>query len=157
MFVFFKKQTIINESKRFVCKKTWLICDRNKKFNEFKNQNRRHIVSKRIQCFSSIVIIRDEDNDEWFLKIVNVKHNHLVIFVDFHSTHKKLAIIKKMKNEIFKTLIIQIRSSQILFALRVLDSMTNINFGNSENLRIINSFFKFRNIYNVKTQFRRET
>ncbi len=64
---------------------------------------------------------------------------------------------EEMKSEIFKTLIVQIRSSQIIFALRVLDSMTDVNIENSENSRIVNSLFKSRDIYNVKTQLRRET
>jgi hypothetical protein len=62
-----------------------------------------------------------------------------------------------MKNKIFKALIIQIKSSQIILVLRVFISMIDFNIANSENSRIVNFLFKFRNIYNVKTQFRRET
>jgi hypothetical protein len=86
----------------------------------------------------------------------------------FSSTfiqHIKLAMNDEMKNEIFKTLIVQIKSFQIIFALRVLDSMIDVNIENfknsrivnSKNSRIVNSFFKSRNIYNVKTHLRRET
>ncbi len=64
---------------------------------------------------------------------------------------------EKVKSEIFRALTVQIRSSQIIFALRVLDSVTDVNIENSENLRIVNSLFKSRDIYNVKTQLRRET
>jgi hypothetical protein len=150
----------MNRIKKFklsVRRKTWLVCDRDRKSNESRDQNRRHIVNRRIQCFFSIVVTREEDNDVWFLKIVNDRHNHAATFVDVHSAYKKIAMNEKIINEIFKTLIVQIRSFQIIFALRVLDSMTDVNIENSENSRIVNSLFKSRDIYNVKTQLRRET
>ncbi len=91
------------------------------------------------------------------MKIVNERHNHSIIFVDAHSAHKKILMNEKMKNEIFKALIVQIKLSQIIFALRVLDSMTDVNIENSENFKIVNFLFKSRDIYNFKTQLRRET
>jgi hypothetical protein len=147
----------IKKFKLSVRRKTWLICDRDRKSNKSRNQNRRHIVNRRIQCSFSIVVTRKEDNDAWFLKIFNDRHNHAAILVDAHSAHRKIAMNEKIKSEIFKTLIVQIKSFQIIFALRVLDSMTDVNIENSKNSRIVNFCFKSRDIYNVKTQLRRET
>ncbi len=147
----------IKKFKLSVRRKTWLVCDRDRKSNESRDQDRRHIASRRIQCSFFVVVTREVDNDAWFLKIVNERHNHSAIFVDAHSAHRKLVMNEEMKSEIFKTLIVQIRSSQIIFALRVLDSMTDVNIENSENSRIVNSLFKSQDIYNVKRQLRRET
>jgi hypothetical protein len=66
-------------------------------------------------------------------------------------------MIDEIKSEIFRALAVQTRSSQVLFSLRILDSMTEVNIENSKNSRIVNSLFKSRDIYNVKTQLRRET
>ncbi len=147
----------IKKFKLSIRRKTWLVCDRDRKSNESRDQNRRHIASRRIQCSFFVVVIREENSDAWFLKIVNERHNHSAILVDAHSAHRKIVMNEKMKSEIFKTLTVQIRLSQIISALRVLDSVTDVNIENSENLRIVNSLFKSRDIYNVKTQLRRET
>jgi hypothetical protein len=147
----------IKKFKLSVHRKTWLICNRDRKSTESKDQNRRHIVNKRIQCLFYIVVTRKEDRDAWYLKIVNERYSHSIIFVNAHSAHRKIVMNVKMKNEIFRTLIVQIRSSQIIFALRVHDSMTNVNIKNSKNLRIVNSLFKSWVICNVETQLRRET
>ncbi len=62
----------------------------------------------------------------------------------------------EIKSEIFRQLTVQIAPSQILSSLRVVDSITEVDWKDSENLRIINSMFKSRDIYNVKAQLRRE-
>jgi hypothetical protein len=147
----------IKKFKLSMRRKTWLVCDRDRKSNESRDQNRRHIASRRIQCSFSIVVTRKLDSDAWFLKIVNERHNHSATFVDAHSAHRKLAMNDEVKNEIFRALTVQIRSFQIISASRVLDSMIDVNIENSENSRIVNSLSKSRNIYNVKTQLRRET
>jgi hypothetical protein len=146
----------MNRIKKFklsVRKKIWLICDRDRKSNESRNQNRRHIVNKRIQCSFSIVVTRELDSDAWFLKIVNERHNHSVIFVDVHSAHKKLAMNNEIKSEIFKALIIQIRSFQIISALRVFDSMIDVNIENSKNSRIVNFFLNLEIFITSKRSF----
>jgi hypothetical protein len=71
-----------------------LICDRNRKLNESKNQNRRHISNRRIECSFFVVVIRDVDSDAWFLKIVNERHNYSATFVEAHSEHRKLVIVR---------------------------------------------------------------
>jgi hypothetical protein len=147
----------IKKFKLSVRRKIWLVCDRDRKSNKSQDQNRRHIVNKCIECLFSIVVTRELDNDAWFLKIVNERHNYSAIFVDVYSAHRKLAMNDEVKSEIFKTLIVQIKSSQIVSALRVFDSMINVNIENLKNSRIVNFLFKSRDIYNVKTQLRRET
>jgi hypothetical protein len=151
---------VLDRIKKFkldVRRKAWLICDRDRKFNELKDQNRRHTTSRRIECFFFVVVTRDVDSDAWFLKIVNEEHNDSATLVEAHSVHRKLVMIDEIKSEIFKALAVQTWSSQVLFSLRILDSMIEINIDDSKNPRIINSLFKSRDIYNVKTQLRRET
>ena len=63
----------------------------------------------------------------------------------------------QMKNEIFKILKIQISFVRILFNFHVVDSIIDENFVDSNNFEIVNPMFKFRDIYNMKTQLRRET
>ncbi len=79
----------IKKSKLDVRRKAWLICDRDRKINESRDQNRRHIANRRIECSFFVVVIRDVDSDAWFLKIVNERHNHSATFVEAHSVHRK--------------------------------------------------------------------
>jgi alcohol dehydrogenase class IV len=147
----------IKKFKLSVRRKTWLVCDRDRKSNESRDQNRRHIANRRIECSFFVVVTREVNSDAWFLKIVSERHNHSAILVEAHSVHRKLVMINEIKSEIFKALTVQIRSSQVLSSLRISDSVTEVNIDNSKNPRIVNSLFKSRDIYNVKTQIRRET
>ena len=63
----------------------------------------------------------------------------------------------QMKSEIFRILKIQISLVRIVFSFRVVDSVIGVNFADSNNFEIVNPMFKPRDIYNMKTQLRRET
>jgi hypothetical protein len=145
----------IKKSKLKMTRKTWLVCDRERKFDSL-NQKRRHTDSKRIECSFSCVTKRENDNDIWFLKMITSTHNHAVTLADAHSALRKLTMTTKIKSEISRVLTVQTASSKILFSLRVADLMTSVNFDDSENLYIVNFLFKSRDIYNLKTQLRRE-
>ena len=83
-------------------------------------------------------------------------HNHTATLADAHSTHRKIAMTNAMKNEISRNLRIQISFTRIIFNLRVTDSITEISFADFSNPEMINLMFKPRDIYNMKTQLRRE-
>ena len=83
-------------------------------------------------------------------------YNHAASLTDVHSAFKKIAMTKKIKNEMFRTLQIQISFVRILSNFRVFDSMIEIDFIDSSNFQMINFMFKFRDIYNLKTQLRRK-
>jgi hypothetical protein len=146
----------IKKFKLEVIKKAWLICDRNKKFKKSKDQNRRHTNNRLIDCsFSLIAQRREDDFIVWFLKIINLAHNHDFNFVDSHFILRKLIMTSEIKSQISRQIAVQITSFKIIFSLRIFDSVAKMNTKNSENLTIT-SLFKTRNIYNVKTQIRRE-
>lgn len=146
----------IKKSKLKMTRKAWLICDRERKTHEFRDQNRWHIDSRRIKCSFSCVAKRENDSDIWFLKMITSTHNHAATLTDAHSALRKLAMTSKVKSEVSRALIVQTASSKILFSLRVADSMIEVSFDDLENPHIVNFLFKPRDIYNVKTQLRRE-
>ena len=78
-------------------------------------------------------------------------HNHVATLIDVYLTHKKTAMTNAITNEIFRNLQIQISFTRIIFSFRVIDSITEINFANFNNLEMINFMFKFRDIYDTKT------
>jgi hypothetical protein len=100
--------------------------------------------------------LNDFDDFSWFLKVINSRHNHFFSLVDAHFVLRKMTMTFEIKNEIFRQLIVQIASSQIISNLRITDSIIDWNDTNSENSRIINFMFKSRDIYNMKVQLRRE-
>ncbi len=145
------------KSKLEIIRKAWLICDRDRKTKESRKQTRRHDSSRQVKCSFSLIVKREEkDNDVWFLKMINLRHNHSANLVDAHSVLRRFVMIAKTKSEIFRQVTVQIALSQILFNLKIFDSIASVM--NSENFEnsIINSLFKTRDIYNLKTQFRRE-
>ena len=83
-------------------------------------------------------------------------HNHAATLVDAHSTHRKFAMTNAVKSEIFRNLRVQISFTRIIFSLRVIDSVTEVNFADFSNFEMINFMFKPRDIYNMKAQLRRE-
>ena len=91
------------------------------------------------------------------MKMTDDIHNHATTLADVHSALKKIAMTDQMKNEIFRTLKIQISFVRIVSSFRVADSIIGVNFADSNMFEIVNSMFKLRNIYSMKTQLRRET
>ncbi len=87
--------------------------------------------------------------------MINDQHNHSAILVDFHSIQRKIVMTSKIKNDISRQLKIQTTSSQIIFSLRISNLISDF-FDDSKNSKIINSLIKSRDIYNLKTKFRRE-
>ncbi len=73
---------------------------------------------------------------------------------------RRMTLNSEMKNEISRQLIVQVFTFKILFNLCILDSvdidndLTNSNANSDADL--INSMFKTRDIYNLKTQLRRD-
>ncbi len=108
----------------------------------------------------------------------NSKHNHAFIIVDAHSVLRKLAMTREIRNEIFRQMIVQITSHEILSSFRlshaaILHSFDSANFDsansdsansdsanfNSANFDLINFdinlMIRSRDIYNMKAQLRR--
>ena len=82
-------------------------------------------------------------------------HNHKITLSEFHSIHRKIVMIKKIKNEITRNLKINVKSFHILFNLRISEFI--IKNDNSKNFIIFLFFmFKIRDIYNVKIEMRRQ-
>jgi hypothetical protein len=88
--------------------------------------------------------------------MIKSNHNHSFILVDAHSILRKMIMISEIKNDIFRQLNVQISSAKVFFALRVFDSIIEVNFSNSKDSKIVNFMFKIRDIYNLKTELRRE-
>ncbi len=165
----------IKKFKLDVKRKAWIICDRDDRLRSARDEERRHITSRCIECLFSLTAKRmNDENDSWLLKIVNDQHNHQATFVDSHSTQRKVALNAEIRNDIsrqlqiqtksdlfessnlWRQLQIQTKSSQILSSLRILDSIDSSS-ADSENSIVINSMFKSRDIYNLKAELRRET
>jgi hypothetical protein len=156
---------ILKRIKKFkldVKSKVWIICDRRRKSHECTRQNRRHDDNKHIEYFFSIIVkLVDENSDSWNFEIKNSKHNHAFIIVDAHSVLRRMTMTREIKNEIFKQMIVQITSREILSSLRLshaankkTNEKTNSNFDliNSD----INLMIKSRDIYNIKAQLRKD-
>ncbi len=141
------------KSKLEIISKTWIICDRDRKFHESTNQNRRHEDSKHIECFFFIVVKLDDENaDSWIFDIRNFEHNHAFSIVDAHSALRKMIMTSKVRSEIFRQLIVQPASFKILFSLRL--SHAESDSANSNNRMINfddNSLIRSRDVYNLKT------
>ncbi len=136
--------------------KVWIICDRKRKSHECTKQNRCHDDNKHIKCFFSIIVkLVDENSDSWDFEVKNLQHNHAFIIVDAHSVLKRMTMTREIKNEIFRQMIVQITSREILFNLRLsyaANEKTNFDLINSD----INFMIKSRDIYNIKAQLRRD-
>jgi hypothetical protein len=100
--------------------------------------------------------MNDNDDNSWSLKVINDQHNHKATFVDFHSAQRKIALIKKIRNDISRQLQIQTKSAQILSSLRISNRVASSDLENLEN-SIITSLFKSRDIYNLKAKLCRES
>ena len=144
------------KSKLEIKRKIWFVCDCDWKIRKFKKQNRRHIFNRFNECSLFLIPQRNNFIDIWFLKMIDEIHNHVASLIDVHSAFRKIAMTNKIKNEMFRILRIQISFVCILSNFRVFDSMTEVDFIDSSNFQMINFMFKFRNIYNLKTQLRRE-
>ncbi len=155
------------KSKLEIISKTWIICDRDRKYHHFTDQNRRHEDSRHIECFFSIVVKLDDENaDSWIFDIRNFEHNHAFSVVDAHSALRKMIMTSKIRSEIFRQLIVQIALSKILFSLRLSHAElsnnhaeSSNNHAESSNNRMINSndnsLIRSRDVYNLKTELRR--
>jgi hypothetical protein len=143
------------KSKLEITNKIWIICDRDRKYHQCINQNRRHKDSKHIEYFFSIVVKLDDENaDSWIFEIRNLEHNYAFSIVDAHLALRKMIMTSKIRNEIFRQLIVQIASFKIMSSLR----LSHADSANS-NDRMINSndnsLIKSQDVYNLKTQLRR--
>ncbi len=69
---------------------------------------------------------------------------------------KKIALIKKIRDDISRQLQIQTKSAQILSSLRISTRVVSSDLENFEK-SIITSLFKSRDIYNLKVKLRRES
>ncbi len=152
---------ILLRTKKFkleVKRKVWIICDRDERLRESRKEEKRHIINRCIECLFSLTAKRMNDNDDssWVLKVINVQHNHSLNFVDFHSVQRKIAMTSEIKNDIARQLKIQATSFQIISSLRISNSIDD-SFVDSKNSEIINSLIKSRDIYNLKTKFRRDS
>ncbi len=88
--------------------------------------------------------------------MINDQHNHSSILVDFHSVQRKITMTSEIKNDISRQLKVQTTSSQIIFNLRISNLISDSSI-DSKNSEIINSLIKSRDIYNLKTKFRRDS
>ena len=88
--------------------------------------------------------------------MIEKNHNYIISLINAHFALKKIAMTKKIKSEIFRTLRVQISFDRIIFNFCVFDSMIEISFIDLSNFETINFTFSFRDIYNLKTQFRRK-
>ncbi len=66
-----------------------------------------------------------------------------------------MILIVEIKSDINRQLTVQITSTQMLLSLRISDSATFANLNNFENSTIV-SLLKFKDIYNIKAQLRRD-
>jgi hypothetical protein len=133
-----------------------LMCDRDEKIRESRDQDRRHTIIRAIKCSFSLVIIKEKKSEIWFLKIIKRHHNHFFTFVEAHSSLRKIAMISKIKSEISRQLKVQVSTSKILSSLRILDLIIEVDFINSKDSRVINSMFRSKDIYKLKIEMRRE-
>jgi hypothetical protein len=147
----------IKKFKLDVKRKAWIICDRDDRMRAAREKERRHIISRCIECFFSLVAKRmnDSDDNSWSLKMINDQHNHSFTLVDAHSVQRKIALTSEIRNDIAKQLRVQTKSFQILSSLRIFD-LIDSSSSDSENSVVINSLFKSRDIYNLKAKLRRE-
>jgi hypothetical protein len=118
------------------------MCDREDKMKISRDQDRKHTISRAIKCSFSAIEIKNQDSDVEFLKMIKLNHNHFFTFVDAHSILRKMIIISEIKNDISRQLNVQISSAKVLFALRIFDSVNEVNFSNSEDSKILNLMFK---------------
>jgi hypothetical protein len=98
----------IKKFKLEVRKKTWLICDRERKVRESQDQDRRHISNKYVACSFSLIAKRkhDDENTSCLLKMKNSNYNHSFNLADAHSILRKMTMTFEVKNEIFRQLIV---------------------------------------------------
>jgi hypothetical protein len=96
-----------------VKRKAWIICDRDDRLRNAREEERRHITNRCIECFFSLIKKRmnDSDDNSWSFKMINDQHNHEATFVDSHSAQRKIALIKKIRDDISRQLQIQTKSA----------------------------------------------
>lgn len=127
-------------------RKTWIICDRDRKIRVSKNQEQRHSSSRSIENFFFIIaiVVNSKAVNFWIMKIINVKHIHCVSAFEAHSIFKKLAMISIVKDEMSRQLTIQIVFFKVLKAMWIDDSLT------------VNVIFILRDVYNFQVKICRE-
>ena len=97
-----------------VSKKTWIICDRDRKSRLSIDRQRRHISFKQVDCLFKIIVIVELDTmKSWYLNIIIDTHNHDFTKAAAHSILHRM-IISETRHDITRKLIIQIASFQIL-------------------------------------------
>jgi hypothetical protein len=142
-----------------ITRETWFICDRDRKITESKEQERRHCTSRQIECFFSLTA--KKQRKIWFLEVINSTHNHFFSLAKAHSILKRMTMIAEIKSDICRQFTVQTFTFKILFSLRIFDSIDieKNAFADaiaSSDTDLINSMFSTRDIYNFKTQLRRD-
>jgi hypothetical protein len=61
------------------------------------------------------------------LKMINSTHNHSFNLVDAHSVLRRFVMTKKIKNDIFRQLIVQIAFFQMLSTFRIANFIIDID------------------------------
>ncbi len=135
----------IKKFKLEVTNKAWIICDRERKTHEVKDQARRHCDNKHIECSFFIIVKLDENIQTWLYEIKNPEHNHVSSIADSHSVLRRMTMTDEIKSDITRQLTVRTASFKVLFTLR-LDEFANDD----------NSMIKSRDIYNLKAQLRRD-
>jgi hypothetical protein len=87
--------------------------------------------------------------------MLNSQHNHESILAEAHSILRNLIMTSEIKSEISRQIVIQTSFSKILSSLRILDINEDIVDANANVEKMINSMIKARDIYNIRTQMRR--
>jgi hypothetical protein len=128
-----------------IINKAWIICDRERKTHEIKDQARRHDDSRHIKCSFFIIAKLDENIQTWMYEIKNSKHNHAFSVAESHSVLRRMTMTDEIKNNVSRQLIVRTASSRVLSTLR-LDEFANLD----------NSMIKSRDIYNLRAQLRRD-
>ncbi len=104
----------IKKSKLEVTRKAWLICDRDRKTTESHEQERRHDTSRHIKCLFFLIVKKEDEI--WFLKMINAKHNHFISLAKAHSVLRRMTMNVEMKSEISWQLTIQIFTFKIFLS-----------------------------------------
>ena len=119
--------------------KAYFRCDRGGKIeNKKHDRKRKHTATRLIDCLFSCFAV-NKVNEGWVLIVRDSFHNHESISEGFHSSFRKLAMIKKIMIFINTQFRAQATFFQIISSLRLEDD---------------DCIFKIKDSYNVKQAIR---
>lgn len=87
--------------------------------------------------------------------MIKPEHNHPPTLAGA-PVHRRMAMTLEIKSEITRALTVQTAPSEVFSSLRMPNSTTGVNWDEGGNPVIVNPLFKPRDIYNFKTQMRRD-